>query len=201
MNKHTDFLEAEIHWWVFKRETDLDELQEVTENARNSVQKLKESSIELTTTLPNSYEQLVLMLLNFAEIHKSEIETLYEYVTWLSTRDPLAPSILYTYRVWGTTRLSQRRIDYPFNRADELPIEKYVEVACGLFLDDRYTLDSVRRDVETEAAESFDLENPSYYQPSERNIIFSVAHKTFGEFTTYFEKIRDSLRNVILDIE
>jgi hypothetical protein len=38
----------------------------------------------------------------------AEIQTICQYVLWLNARDRLAPSILFTYRVWGTIKRGDR---------------------------------------------------------------------------------------------
>ncbi len=99
----------EIHWWVFKKEDQIDELQRRTEQVLESAQRLKDDSERLSTkNPPNKYEKLICALKEFCESHSNDINDLYNYVTWLNDRNVLAPSILFTYRVWGTTRRSDR---------------------------------------------------------------------------------------------
>ena len=98
----------EINWWVFKKETDIDELRERTERVLEAVQSLKQASAKLKNESPESYEDLLSALRGFAEHRVDEIELLYDYVRWLEARDILAPTILYAYRVWGDTRMGDR---------------------------------------------------------------------------------------------
>lgn len=98
----------EINWWVFKRETDVRELGARTHVALESAQLLKQASVGLRNQIPESYVDLLSTLRAFAECHDAEILSLYEYVRWLETRDILAPSILFTFRIWGSTRMSDR---------------------------------------------------------------------------------------------
>ena len=60
----------------------------------------------------DSYPELLAFLFdNSLSVTRPEIEVLHEYVRWLAERDILAPHILFTYRVWGSTRRGDRWID------------------------------------------------------------------------------------------
>ena len=101
----------EIHWWVFEREKDVDELFATTKDVLESVQTLKNASTRLNSKEPKSYEQLLLTLKNFADRHDADIESLHAYIDWLMKRDVMAPGILFTYRVWGSSRMSDRYME------------------------------------------------------------------------------------------
>jgi hypothetical protein len=60
---------------------------------------------------PESYDDLQAPLDGLADKHAKEIDVLHEYVRWLSTRDVMAPKILFTYRVWGSSRMAKRWIN------------------------------------------------------------------------------------------
>jgi len=60
---------------------------------------LKNAASKLKNHEPDSYEELLLTLRNFAEQHRAQIDALYDYVSWLMKRDVMAPRILFTYRV------------------------------------------------------------------------------------------------------
>ena len=100
----------EINWWVFKREPQIGELLAETERALAAAQVLKTESAKLENLRPESYDDLLITLKNFAENHRQEIELIYAYVRWLEARDPMAPKILFSYRVWGSTRMGDRAI-------------------------------------------------------------------------------------------
>jgi len=100
----------EIHWWVFEKEPDVDELLVRTERTLEGAQALKQSASKVKNHEPQSYGDLLLTLKDFAEQHRAEIDSLHEYVSWLMKRDVMAPRMLFTYRVWGSTRMSDRRI-------------------------------------------------------------------------------------------
>jgi len=92
----------EIHWWIFEKEPDVDELLAKTEEALKAAQVLKNASVKLKGGEPESYEKLLLSLRAFAEQHRSEVYALHDYVMWFANRHLMAPRILFTYRVWGS---------------------------------------------------------------------------------------------------
>jgi len=195
----------EMHWWVFRKEDQVDELQRRTEEVLQSVQGLKVASGKLKTNPPNKYDKLISTLNQFCESHSSEIDDLYDYVIWLHERNVLAPSILFTYRVWGTTRRSDRWVRI---KADTLKtevseiIERVIEHAFGLRNQWSYTLVSVCDEVSRDTYEDI---NPEYYGPPVRismnRVYTQTSYEALGEFAAFFEFIRNSLRNVLLDIE
>ena len=62
----------EIHWWVFEKETHVDELLAITEQTLGSVQALKQASSKLKKNTPESYLDLLLTLKDFAEQHRAD---------------------------------------------------------------------------------------------------------------------------------
>ncbi len=194
----------EISWWVFRREADVNELRTKTKEALELAQKLKKDSVLLKKTSLESYEQLVMTLVNFAETHKEEIAALHKYVSWLSDKDSLAPIILYSSRTWGSTERTERNIDGAFN------VQQCIEVVCGLLLRNIYTWDSICWDAseniydeKDEKVEHIDPKETEYNKPidvSEQMIISRVASKTLDAFVTYFTKLRDSLKHILVEI-
>jgi hypothetical protein len=100
----------EIHWWIFQKETDVDQLAARSRTALDAVQVLKEATSKLKEHEPDSYKNLLMTLKEFADLHRERINVLHDYVHWLSQQDALAPNILFTYRVWGSTRRSDRML-------------------------------------------------------------------------------------------
>src|SRR5438105_7031448 len=83
--EYTDFGKEvgrdEINWWVFKKESDIDELKKQTTQALDAAQKLKEASKTLSSgKRPPTYPELLVMLRQFSEQLGREIETLHQYV-------------------------------------------------------------------------------------------------------------------------
>ena len=95
-----------INRWVFKKEADIEALRKRTESALKAVQVLKQAAVTLQNQSPRTYIGLLATLRQFAEDHSQEIEALHKYVCWLPCAKitVMAPHILFTYRVWGSTR-------------------------------------------------------------------------------------------------
>lgn len=195
----------EIHWWVFKKEPKMEELLERTNTVLTSVQKLKEDSVSMKNKVaPESYADLVGRIKKFTERDGKEIHALHDYVVWLFSRDILAPIILFTPRVWGTTRLSDRMVQIRANsiEEDQQTVRKCAELALGLRGRFSHTIGEVHNDIAAEIYDSIDPEGPwpSSDPVSERTLLVQTSHKVLDELATYFEFIRDSMRNIILEI-
>ena len=197
----------EINWWVFKKETDIDELRERTERVLEAVQSLKQASAKLKNESPESYEDLLSALRGFAEHRVDEIELLYDYVRWLEARDILAPTILYAYRVWGDTRMGDRWVEIDTETLEPPPmmVRKLTEIVLGLHTGLLYAFDRAyfdigdeiwsSRDDPEDIAGSGDIEIPVAW------VATRAAREACDECATYFTCVRDSLRNILLDIE
>jgi len=196
----------EIHWWVFKKETNMKELLDRTNSALTSAQKLKEDSLSLKSMpTPESYASIVARIKEFTERDAKEIRGLYDYVIWLHGRDVLAPIILFTPRVWGTTRLSDRMVQITADSIEEdgKTVEKCMEKAFGLRGRFGYTMDEVHRSIAAKIYDSIDPEDewPSSDPVSKNTLLAQTSHHVFDEISTYFEFIRNSLRNIVLETE
>jgi len=199
----------EIHWWVFKKESNLEELKKRTEVARDAVQRLKEAAVKLQQRHSvRSYDELLSLLKLYAESHASDINTLYLYVKWLYQQDPLAPGILFTYRVWGTTRRTERwwlgKLASSLEEENPEVIRRLTEIMLGLYRTrpyGLYTWQSVYQEYQMELSESYSEEETTYIRPSARDVLVRTAYESFGEFTVPFEFIRNSLNNILVDIE
>jgi len=192
-----------IHWYVFSRETENEKLKEKTENTLASVQKLKEASFSLKRKdTVDSYSALIKEIRNFTETYAKEINDLHEYVIWLYQKDSLAPIILFTYRIWGSTRLSDRMLSITTKTIEEdsSRVKKCVEIVLGLRLPDILTLTRVYSDMYADLADSIDAEYQGPIVVSKKNVIRRTINEVLNELATYFEFIRQSLRNILIDI-
>jgi hypothetical protein len=125
----------EINWWIVENETNLDELSAITDEALNAAQVLKTDAAKLKNREPESYEVLLVDLRKFAEQHRVEIDTLHKYVGLLEKRHPMAPRILFTYRVWGSTRMADREMNLDGEEAGKWKEETrraLAEIALGV---------------------------------------------------------------------
>jgi hypothetical protein len=114
--------------------------------------------------------------------------------------------MLYSYRVWGSTRRSDRWI---VGQADtietEAPqaIEAHAEMALGLRSRGLYAFDRARLEIGWEIAErmaSSDEPSGPIEVPMDE-ILERAAHAVYHDAAVYFEQIRDSLRQVQIDID
>jgi hypothetical protein len=161
----TDFAKEvgddEINWWITRKEKAIDEFRQRTERALQAVQTLKEASVKLKNKEPESYNELVSILREFAEQHSAEIELLYEYVHWLAERNSLAPNILFAFRVWGSTRLGDRwlKVDTESTEGPEQEVTKeLVKIVLGLRSRSFYAFDKAYLDISEQIYESMDPE-------------------------------------------
>jgi hypothetical protein len=194
----------EIHWWITEKEPDVDELLAHTKEALEAAQVLKKASEKLRDGEPESYENLLVVLKDFAEEHKAEINVLAGYVSWLEQRDGMAPRILFTYRVWGSTRMSDREMDLDGAREPGKELQALIEIVLGVRSRGLRAYEWQHMEVGLEVCESMDPEqvamNAEVVVPEAR-VVRRTARVVFENCATYFAEIRDSLRNIVLDIE
>jgi len=196
----------EIHWWIFEKEPDVDELLVKSELALKAAQVLKASSVALKATAPESYQRLLLSLKKFAEQHRSEINALHDYVMWLAKRHPLAPRILFTYRVWGSTRMSDRDFNVDEEerpQADMSKLRAVTEIVLGVRHSGWRVYEKVEGELGYEMYESMDPDttpDEATFVVPEGRIVRRTAHEAYDNCETYFTETRDSLRNIVVDI-
>lgn len=197
----------EISWWVFKKETEIGDLKAETERALKAAQILKTASAKLENIRPSSYGEILSTLRGFAEKHRREIESMYAYVRWLEIRDPMAPKILFTYRVWGSTRMSDRWIKLPLESPsvpDTDSMRICTELVLGLRDNLHSTYERVHNQLCFEIWESMDPEQiyeATRISVPDQRVLALASRVIFRECAIYFAEIRDSLRNVLIDIE
>jgi hypothetical protein len=195
----------EIDWWIRRKEKDLDELRAQTVRALEAVQTLTRASDALTRNRFGSYPELLAFLRQFAERHSTEVEVLHGYVRWLAERDILAPHILFTYRVWGSTRRGERWIDVReigIEEEESQHLRRLTEVVLGLSSGMLYAVDRAEYEIGAEIADQMDPENMTgEIRIPVTSIVKRASHAIFHECAVYFRELRDSLRNIILDID
>lgn len=194
----------EIDWWINRKEQDTPELRERSEQAMAAAQTLRTKAMALRGAEPASYNDLIAKFNSYTESCRAEIVVLYEYVVWLDRKSVLAPEILFTYKVWGSTRMSDRSIDINFalltpKEEQPLTILKLVEIVLGL--SDRHfsTIGRAQMDLIGEAYESGVEEEESLQIPLDR-ILRRTANRAIEECVTYFSELRDSLRDILVHI-
>ena len=188
----------EINWWVFKKEREIEEFRSETIKALRAAQSLKKSSEALKSKRYESYADLLQMLTQFAKDHDTDIKALHQFVLWLAARDVLAPVILFTDRVWGSTRMGNREVKVDTNepKASQDTIKSIAEVVFGL-------TNFLGTPVCTKAKDELNVEMWKRAYEDERanvipegQIVQRASAMAFEECAEYFELIRDSLRNI-----
>jgi hypothetical protein len=196
----------EIDWWVNRNEQDTPELRERTEQAMAAAQTLRTKAIALRGFEPASYDDLMAKFQGFVESCRAEIAALHEYVVWLDRKSVLAPEILFTYKVWGSTRMADRRIDINFALStpkEEEPntILRLTEIVLGLSDSQFSAVERAQMDLLGEAYESgaeHDEEEPLQI-PMDR-ILRRTANRAIEECIIYFSELRDSLRDIVIHV-
>jgi Putative DNA-binding domain len=191
----------EIHWWVFTKESSRNELRERTKVTLQAAQVLQRAAAKLRNNSPGSYEDLLLSLKEFANAHSSEIAALLGYVTWLKARDARAPRILFTYRVWGSTRMADRSVDVGDHENLSEDFQRLLaEVVLGIRDAFSRRIDEIRGELAYEMWDSVDSEYQSEIHVPESTLIVRTAHDVYFDCSVYFDEIRQSLRNILLDV-
>ncbi len=193
----------EIDWWINRKETNLAEFSKQAALALQSVQALKESSQALKKIDVERYEELIEQIKTFAVKQSEHIAAVLEFVGWLHSRDPLAPSILFTYKVWGSTRMADRiapltqSANSPSEETSEV-MERLVETAWGF----------QSRGLYTYVHAAFDIAADFYDDPSKQDlplpaarVVRRTAREVTDECATFFEFLRNSLRDIEKELE
>jgi Putative DNA-binding domain len=119
----------------------------------------------------------------------------------------MAPRMLFTYRVWGSTRMGDREFNWERGGAADLTkdnLRTLTEIALGLFSRGAFTYNDKHFEIGYEIYDSLDLETtPDDYKivPPVGQIVRRTSRKTYEEFSVYIREIRESLRNVALDLD
>jgi hypothetical protein len=143
-------------------------------------------------------------LREFSDAHQPEIDLLCEYVRWLHSRHELAPTILFTYRVWGSTKRSDRWPEIELDAPETIEWTKLLsEVVLGLRDRLLFRYDHVHYSI---GADIYDSMTPEEQVSKDvvvpyKDAVSRTAWETFTECGAYFTELRDSLRNILLDIE
>ena len=196
----------EIDWWINRKEQNTPELCERTEQAMAAAQTLRTKAMALRGFEPTSYDDLMAKFRGFVEDCRAEIGVLYEYVVWLNRRSVLAPEILFTYKVWGSTQMADRTININFalpTAKEEAPntILRLTEIVLGLSDNHFLAVQRAQMDLLGEAYESGaedDGEEPLQI-PMDR-IMRRTANRAIEECIIYFSELRNSLRDIVIHI-
>lgn len=193
-----------VFWWIHKRAPDVDELLKKTQDVLPAAQTLKESSTLNKRARLERYSELIDVLVEFLTDHQHEIRTLTEFVDWLFETDDLyGPAILFSYRVWGSTRMADRLIEIPLNddpASEHDVLVSCIEIACGVRRRNFYTYHHEMLEIDYDHHEA-DPEHYSGPAVSEATVMRRAGIEILDEFAEFFTMIRDSLREIELEAE
>lgn len=195
----------EIRWWVFHHDPSVAILRDRTRAALDAAQRLKDDAAALKRRAIGlrSYGQIVDIYVGFATTHHDEVGALLEYVKWLESSEPFGPSILFTYRVWGSSRRGRRYL-YPDAisiRGDAADTDAATEIVFGLRNELRPVAETEYFNVLEELSSSADPETDHGLHVPEQAVVQRTSIAAMDFFTEYWEMVRDSLKNVLLDCE
>jgi hypothetical protein len=192
----------EISWWVREQLDSLDLLKAKAADALDALQKLLNDAKKFQSRkAPGTYLGLVESVCTLCTSDADQIETLLSFVKWLEQCDERGPCILYTYKVWGSTRMAERMFHEPPDLTDEQQLQFCTEWAAGLRTRHWTTRQHVIMDVSAEIADSIDPE--TYSGPiivSYESVSHKVAYAVADRLVTYFELLRNSCRDLQIEI-
>jgi schlafen family protein len=180
-------------WWVFAREQNVSQLWSDTKLTFHVAQYLVRSAEKLSRKPASSYKHIIQELGDFLHDHRDEIEALLAYAYNLSTKHVLAPAILFSYAVWGSTQRSDRTLENcPVRGIERLRLAG--ELALGIQSRMGSTLSSVWMELSDEAYEEAGEEGcPSVSVPA---LLYRTQIRIRENVIAYFAKLRDSLRHI-----
>ena len=142
-----------FYWWIFTQETNLDELDNKTNEILEELTQLKikiENHIKNhVKNPPKTYSKFITNLKVFIEQNQLSLNKLYNYLKWLSEKNPILPNMLYDFEFWRSDRndITSRALqEIPANNPDLM--KYWIEFALGLRDSIGYTLIKNEGDVE-----------------------------------------------------
>ena len=139
-------------------------------------------------------------------LRKPSIEILHQFVLWLAARDRLAPIILWAYRVWGSTKKADR--NFGFDSSEPQPTLETIKIlSCiviGLISEGRPTDSRAEDQILSEMHDRGTVEEESVdseIRIAESRIVGRASAIAFYNCAEYFDFIRHSLRNILVDIK
>lgn len=179
-------------WWVFSREPHVPELWDDTRLTFPAAQKLVRSAEKICCKPAVTYEHIIQELVAFLRRHRNEIEAVLAYANNLSKKHELAPAILFSYAVWGSTKRGDRSLEnYPTRGEERYRLAG--ELALGIYERFGPTILKAWADLIDEAYEAGSEE----YQPVlESTLLQTVQRRIRENVLTYFTELRDSLRHI-----
>jgi Putative DNA-binding domain len=180
-------------WWVFAREPHVPEFWNETKQLFLVAQKLVRSAERLCRRPAPNYEHIIRELAEFLRRHGSEIESFLTYADHLSAKHKLAPAILFSYAVWGSTKRGDRTLDRCTAKG-VTRLRLAGEMALGIHHRMGPTLFRVWMDLLDDAYEAAGEEG--YPLVSASTLLHMVQIGIRENVVAYFTNLRDSLRHI-----
>jgi hypothetical protein len=182
-------------WWVFSKESDIAMLWNDTKLAFLAAQTLLRSSEKLERRRFSSYDALVDALSEFLVLHEREIQALLTYAERLAAKHELAPAILFSYSVWGSSRRADRSLDGHDGTSASTCIRVAGELALGLRC---RTWSALYRAWLDALEDAFDAaaSDEHVVPPSTEELLDRAEHRIKRSLVEYFTEVRDSFRHI-----
>jgi hypothetical protein len=189
-----------IHWWIFRKESNIDLFKVETDQALNAVKKLRRDlKLVKKEFYSEDYLKTIIKVKEFTDEHKDEIEVFYDYVLWLSKKDIIAPGIIFNDSIWCSDirdyymfKIRNKNVQY----INEI-IKKSTEIALGVVRASptKYTYYDASFDI----SEEYYNRDPEAYGKSsitEKEIIARSTYLIFDQMFTFFQYCRNALDRI-----
>jgi Putative DNA-binding domain len=183
-------------WWVLTQDPDVAALWNDTKIAYLAAQKLVNQSKRIGRRNVSNYGEFIDQLVVFLTQNDRELRVLESYARGLASKNELAPAILFSYSVWGSTRRSDRTLDGQQYDSENARLQLAGELALGLRHRTWPTLYRVWLHALDDAGESADPED--YLSVPMDELFRRAEYDMTRALVEYFTEVRDSLRHIDL---
>jgi hypothetical protein len=183
-------------WWIFAREKRVQELSRDTRRILPAAQVLVRSAEKLGFEVATTYANIIDQLGRFLRRYSNEIEILEEYVDSLAAKDELAPAILFSYAVWGSTTRGDRSLRSCTREEFEM-LRLAGELALGIRVGILPPLLAQYIELLEEVLGSNDaMDNKDFISIPTDRLLYLTQMRIRENLVVYFTKLRDSLRHI-----
>jgi len=197
------YCSQEITWWIYQKENNSEELFLKTEDILQYVEKIYKDFHSLKSLIPKNYEDLLIEINKFNEIHALEIQKLLEYVEYLASIDPIRPIILFSFEsAWSSTELSERSYFTNQLEPSDDSIKSCANIVLGICSSHGfYSYNRIQSEIQSEMFDQYEGDTPVSTHIDQKKLIFQVSREILDRYEVYLRNIRDSIRDIILKIE
>jgi Putative DNA-binding domain len=159
-----------------------------------TAQNLVRSAERLGREQAPTYEHIIRELIDFLRRHSREIEAFVTFAHYLSSKNELAPAILFSYAVWGSTKRGDRSLDGYTEENESQRFRLAGELALGISGRWGAILLKYYMDLLGEAYE--DSSEGDYVSISESRLLHIAQIHIRENALSYFTGLRDSVRHI-----